>query len=55
MSEQIVNVESLEHLLTLIGNFDSNIKIIEKECNVWGTEGFIQDCLQSVLEQPKLL
>ncbi len=34
MSEQIVNVESLEHLLTLFGNFDSNIKIIEKECKV---------------------
>ncbi len=34
MSEQSINIERLEHLLTLFGNFDSNIKIIEKECNV---------------------
>ncbi|MBE6788280.1 MAG: PhoH family protein [Ruminococcaceae bacterium] len=34
MSEQSINIERLEHLLTLFGNFDSNIKIIEKECDV---------------------
>lgn len=27
----------------------------EKECNVWGRGGFSQDCLQSVVEQGKLL
>lgn len=34
MSEQSINIERLEHLLSLFGNFDSNIKIIEKECDV---------------------
>jgi len=34
MSEQLINVERLEHILTLFGNFDENIKIIEKECSV---------------------
>ena len=34
MSEQSINIERLEHLLTLFGNFDSNIKFIEKECDV---------------------
>ncbi len=34
MAEQTVNVERIEHLLTLFGNFDTNIKIIEKECDV---------------------
>ena len=34
MSEQSINIERLEHLLSLFGNFDSNIKLIEKECDV---------------------
>ena len=34
MSEQSINIERLEHLLTLFGNFDSNIKLIEKEYDV---------------------
>jgi len=34
MSEQSINIERIEHLLTLFGNFDSNIKIIEKEYDV---------------------
>lgn len=34
MMEQSINIERLEHLLTLFGNFDSNIKIIENEYKV---------------------
>ncbi len=34
MSEQIINIERFEHILSLFGNFDSNIKIIEKEYDV---------------------
>ena len=34
MSEQIINIERFEHILSLFGNFDSNIKIIEKEYGV---------------------
>lgn len=34
MAEQSITVEKVEQLLTLFGNFDSNVKIIEKECKV---------------------
>lgn len=34
MSEQSINIERLEHVLSLFGNFDSNIKIIEKQFDV---------------------
>lgn len=32
--EQIINVERMEHAVTLFGSFDSNIKLIEKEYSV---------------------
>lgn len=52
MAEQTVNVERIEHLLTLFGNFDSNVKIIEKECGVSilcrGSEIKVQGELEAV-------
>ncbi|MGN0518729.1 MAG: PhoH family protein [Acutalibacteraceae bacterium] len=32
--EQVINVERMEHAVTLFGSFDSNIKLIEKEYSV---------------------
>ena len=34
MFEQIINVERMEHAVSLFGSFDENIKLIEKEFNV---------------------
>ena len=34
MIERIVNVERMEHAVALFGNFDENIKIVEKEYGV---------------------
>ena len=34
MNEKIINIERIEDTVSLFGNFDENIKMIEKECNV---------------------
>lgn len=34
MAEQLINIERMEHVLSLFGSFDQNIHIIEEECNV---------------------
>lgn len=34
MVEQIINIDRMEHTVNLFGNFDKNIKLIEKEYNV---------------------
>jgi len=34
MTEQIINIERLEHILNLFGSFDENIKILETELGV---------------------
>ena len=34
MAEQIINIERMEHAVSLFGSFDENVKLIEKEFNV---------------------
>lgn len=34
MTEQIINIDRMEHAVTLFGSFDENIKLIEKEYSV---------------------
>lgn len=59
MAEQTVNVERIEHLLTLFGNFDSNVKIIEKECGVSilcrGSEIKVQGELEAVEKAVRII
>ena len=34
MAEQIINIERMDHLIVLFGNFDENMKLLEKEYGV---------------------
>lgn len=34
MTEKTLNIDQIEHAVTLFGSFDENIKLIEKECSV---------------------
>ncbi len=34
MTEQLINIERMEHTLALFGSFDANTKLIEEEYNV---------------------
>ena len=34
MTEQIINVERVEHIVNLFGSFDENIKLLEREYGV---------------------
>ena len=34
MTEQIINVERVEHIINLFGSFDENIKLLEREYGV---------------------
>ena len=34
MTEQLINVERMEHTLALFGSFDANVRLIEEECGV---------------------
>ena len=37
--EKTIDIERIEQLINLFGNFDQNIKLVEKKYNVTSTDG----------------